>query len=154
VKRVGTALAAGTLAVALTAVPAHAAQSKFFQTADKNIACAVFKGYKSKRRHGHKIKGISGIARCDIFSKSWTVPPPTRKCLEDYGNGLQVFNNGAGHPTCSGDSVFSPTAPVLAAGASITQGRFTCTAVDTGMRCTNTRNGHGFSLNATTYAVF
>jgi hypothetical protein len=154
VKRVGTALAAGAIAVALTAVPAHAAQSKFFQTADKNIACVVFKGYKSKRRHGHKIKGVSGIARCDILNKSWTVPPPTRKCLSDYGNGLEVLNKGLGHPTCAGDSVFSPGNPVLTVGNSIAQGRFTCTAVDTSVRCLNTRNGHGFSLNATTYSVF
>ncbi|MDX6615522.1 MAG: hypothetical protein QOD60_613 [Solirubrobacterales bacterium] len=153
-KRLGTALAAGAIAVALTAVPAHAAQTKFFQTADKNIACVVFKGFKSKRRHGHKIKGVSGIARCDILNKSWTVPPPARKCLADYGNGLEVFNNGLGHPTCAGDSVFSPNNPVLAAGASIVQGRFTCTALAAGMRCTNTRNSHGFELTPATYSLF
>jgi hypothetical protein len=140
--------------MALTAVPAHATQAKFFQTADKNIACVVFKGYKSKRRHGHKIKGLTGIARCDIVSKTWTVPPPTQKCFADYGNGLQVLNTGPGRPTCAGDSVFSPSNAVLAAGASITQGRFTCTALAAGVRCANTRNGHGFEISSAAYSLF
>src|SRR3954451_1195249 len=153
-KRLITALALAVFATALLAAPAQAVQTKFFQTADKNIACVVFKGYKAKRRHGHKIKAVPGVARCDINSKTWTVPPPTRRCLEDYGNGLEVIGAGFGRPTCSGDSVFSPSAPVLLPGASLTQGRFTCTALPTGMHCANTRTGHGFELTAATYSLF
>lgn len=154
-KRLGTAVAAGALAVALSAAPARAAQTQFVQTADKNIACVVFKGFKSKRRHGHKIQGIAGLARCDILSKTWTVPPPTRVCHEDYGNGLEVLGGKFGRPTCAGDTVYSPTAPILAPGATIAQGRFSCTALaPTGMRCTNSASGHGFQLTAATYSLF
>lgn len=144
------------LAVGVTsAAPASAgSQQRFFRTADDNIACAMLKDKKKRRRHGKVIPGFPGEARCDILQHVWVPPPKPKSCLDDFGNGLEVTLKGPGRYTCAGDSVRSPTSPILLEGQAITLGRYSCSVLALAVRCTNTANGHGFELSAAQASIF
>jgi hypothetical protein len=127
-------------ALALAVVPSAAsARIKFFQSPSGNIGCVVG----------------GGIARCDILEHSWTPPPKPSSCIDlDYGNGVEVVGGHPGEYTCAGDTVFSPSAPVLQYGDKITKNRFTCTSKTSGMRCANRNSGHGFFLSRDQVRLF
>jgi hypothetical protein len=131
-------IAAGLLVLA--AMPAAAsARVKFFQSPSGNIGCVIG----------------GGIARCDIQEHTWTPPPKPADCIDlDYGNGVQVIGGHPGEYTCAGDTVFSPTAPVVKYGDKITKNRFTCKSKVTGMRCSNRNSGHGFFLSRDAVKLF
>lgn len=128
-------LVAATMAVL---APSASARVKFFQSPSGNIACVVG----------------GGLARCDILEHSWPTPPKPPGCQADYGNGVAVIGGHPGQYTCAGDSVFSPSAPVLEYGDKITKNRFTCKSKTTGMRCSNRNSGHGFFLSRTEVRLF
>jgi hypothetical protein len=127
-------------ALALAVVPSVAsARVKFFQSPSGNIGCVVG----------------GGIARCDIQEHSWTPPPKPADCIDlDYGNGVEVIGGHPGEYTCAGDTVFSPSAPVLDYGDKITKNRFTCLSKTSGMRCSNRNSGHGFFLSKDQVRLF
>jgi hypothetical protein len=128
------------VAAALAVVPSAAsARVKFFQSPSGNIGCVVG----------------GGIARCDIQQHNWTPPPKPSSCIDlDYGNGVEVIGGHPGEYTCAGDTVFSPTAPVLQYGDKITKNRFTCTSKTSGMRCANRNSGHGFFISRESVRLF
>jgi hypothetical protein len=137
-KRALLVIAVVAAALAVTA-PAASARVKFFQSPSGNIGCVVG----------------GGIARCDILERSWPPPPKPSSCIDlDYGNGVEVFGGHPGEYTCAGDTVFSPTAPVLQYGDKITKNRFTCTSKTTGMRCANRNSGHGFFISRESVRLF
>jgi hypothetical protein len=137
-KRALLVMAVVAAALAVTA-PAASARVKFFQSPSGNIGCVVG----------------GGIARCDILEHSWTPPPKPSSCIDlDYGNGVEVIGGHPGEYTCAGDTVFSPSAPVLQYGDKITKNRFTCTSKTSGMRCANRNSGHGFFLSRETVRLF
>jgi hypothetical protein len=95
----------------------------------KNIGC----GYLS---------GLGPVVlRCDI--RSGMKPEPRRTCDLDW-TGISM-GGGAARPTCAGDTVFTPGAPVLAYGSVWKHGGFTCLSSRIGLSCAN-RAGHGFFL--------
>jgi hypothetical protein len=124
------ALLATVVAVASLAAAGPASAAVFFHSPSGNIRCV-----------------ISGkeVARCDITQRSWSPPPKPRSCPVDWGNGLEVGRRGKGHFVCAGDAV--EAGRELAYGKSIQRGRFRCVSRRRGMRCVNTRNGHGFALS-------
>jgi hypothetical protein len=137
-KRALLVMAVVAAALAVTA-PAASARVKFFQSPSGNIGCVVG----------------GGIARCDILEHSWTPPPKPSSCIDlDYGNGVEVIGGHPGEYTCAGDTVFSPSAPVLQYGDKITKNRFTCTSKTSGMRCANRNSGHGFFLSREAVRLF
>jgi hypothetical protein len=137
-KRALLATLVATAALAILA-PAASARVKFFQSPSGNIGCVVG----------------GGLARCDILEHSWTPPPKPSSCIDlDYGNGVQVIGGHPGEYTCAGDTVFSPSAPVVDYGDKITKNRFTCTSKTTGMRCANRNSGHGFFLSRDDVRLF
>jgi hypothetical protein len=137
-KRALLVMAVVAAALAVTA-PAASARVKFFQSPSGNIGCIVG----------------GGVARCDILEHSWTPPPKPSSCIDlDYGNGVEVVGGHPGEYTCAGDTVFSPTAPVLQYGDKITKNRFTCTSKTTGMRCANRNSGHGFFISRDSVRLF
>jgi hypothetical protein len=137
-KRALLVMAVVAAALAVTA-PAASARIKFFQSPSGNIGCVVG----------------GGIARCDILEHSWTPPPKPSSCIDlDYGNGVEVVGGHPGEYTCAGDTVFSPSAPVLQYGDKITKNRFTCTSKTSGMRCANRNSGHGFFLSRASVRLF
>jgi hypothetical protein len=137
-KRALLVIAIGAAALAITA-PAASARVKFFQSPSGNIGCVVG----------------GGLARCDIQEHSWPAPPAPADCMDlDYGNGVDVIGGHPGEYVCAGDTVFSPTAPVLQYGDKITKNRFTCTSKTSGMRCANRNSGHGFFISRDAVRLF
>ena len=86
-------------------------------------------------------------ARCDIRNKQWEAPPPPASCELDWGFGLTVVRHGRGNYVCAGDTAIDPGSPVLRYGDRITRGRFRCKSKQSGIRCVNRRNAHGFKIS-------
>jgi hypothetical protein len=134
-----TALAAVTLLLAAGAASASASasgaarQGSFtqFQSPSGNIGCVI---------------GRQGGARCDIRNRNWRPPPKPASCMLDWGFGLTVDRRGRGTFVCAGDTVLGQGRK-LAYGKAIRRGRFRCVSRQSGMRCVNRRNGHGFALS-------
>jgi hypothetical protein len=122
---VALAVLLGALAAA---VPASAAVS--FHSPSGNIRCVI---------------APKTYTRCDITSRAWRPPPKPRTCEFDWGNTLEVGLRGRGKFGCVSDAI--DPGRVLPYGESITRGRFRCRSRTSGMRCVNTRNGHGFALS-------
>jgi hypothetical protein len=120
------------LAVALgaltAAAPADAAV--FFHSPSGNIRCVI---------------DAKVFTRCDITNRDWTPPPKPATCDFDWGNTLEVGRHGRGRFGCVSDAV--NFGRKLAYGEAIARGRFRCRSRRIGMRCVNTRNGHGFALS-------
>jgi hypothetical protein len=124
---------------------------RFFHTADGNIDCGMVRGVKKKR---HKHPRFPGEARCDIKNHTWVAPPKPKYCDVDWGFGTEVGDKGFGRYLCAGDTVAEPNSPVLAAGQTITFGRYTCVVPLTSVRCTNNLTGHGFEISADAVSLF
>jgi hypothetical protein len=124
-KLLALAVALGTL---VAAAPASAAV--FFHSPSGNIHCVIQR---------------TELARCDITRRDWSPPPKPSSCPGDWGNGLQVLFRGKGRFVCANDAVSGGRK--LPYGESIRRGRFRCRSRRSGMRCVNTRNGHGFALS-------
>jgi hypothetical protein len=155
-RRVISAVVVAGLLSMLFAASAQATNGElFFHTADNNISCAIFKGFKKKRRHGRFIPGIPGGARCDISQHTFVAPPSP--CELDYGDSVEVGDHGPGGYTCHGDTVMDPHATVAQAGQVFNLGRYSCTVSATSpasIRCVNFRDGHGFEIAAAAATVF
>jgi uncharacterized protein DUF6636 len=155
-----TVLAATTAALAVALVmPATSSaglRHSFFHTLDGNISCAVFKDVKARRRHGRKLPGSPGSARCDLRQHTWTAPPRPRWCpgFVDWGFGTEVGRRGPGHYVCAGDTVEDPSAPAFGPGSTVTVGRYTCAVLTTSVRCTNNVTLHGFEVSAASVSLF
>jgi hypothetical protein len=150
-RSLGIALAAMLAAAMLAPTAASAGGVKFFQTLDGNIGCGMVKGQKKKK---HKHPRFPGEARCDVKSHTWTAPPKPKFCDVDFGQGVAVGEKRTASYVCAGDTVAVPEAQLLAPGATIRAGRFTCSILATSVRCTNTLNGHGFEVSAIDVALF
>jgi Family of unknown function (DUF6636) len=107
-----------------------------FRMPSKNIECAYATGFGPV------------TLRCDIFSG--LKPRPRRRCELDW-TGVAMGVGRAG-PTCAGDTVFDPKAPVLAYGSIWKRGPFTCLSSWIGLSCVN-RAGHGFFLSKERWAA-
>ena len=122
-------LALGAVLGALAgAAPASAAVS--FHSPSGNIRCVI---------------AATIYTRCDITQRDWRPPPKPRTCEFDWGNTLEVGLRGPGRFGCVSDAIDPGRA--LAYGDAIQRGRFRCRSRRSGMRCVNTRNGHGFALS-------
>ncbi len=121
-----------SLVLAAVAVPAATANASLvgFQSPSHNIGCYM---------DGHG-------ARCDIREHSWPTPPKPSSCDVDYGQGVAVGRHGPASYVCAGDTTLDPNHDVLDYGDKIKRGRFKCKSKRVGMKCVNTRNGHGFVL--------
>lgn len=114
----------------LALAPAQAQAATFFQSPSGNIGCVI---------------STTG-ARCDIAEKSWRPPPKPASCPVDWGNGLEVSRRGKASFTCAGDTTLG-MGRKLAYGKVIRAGRFRCASLQSGVRCVNRLNGHGFGLS-------
>jgi hypothetical protein len=159
VKR-GILIATGALVVLALALPASSAAAnlhglRFFHTADNNIACGMVKGAKkNKRKHRSR---LPGEARCDVKNHTWVAPPRPKYCDLDWGFGVAVGDKRPASYICAGDTVADQTAPALAAGGTITLGRYTCSVLTlavTTVHCQNNLTAHGFDVSAETVYLF
>ena len=115
-------LAASLLALVLPA----GVKAAGFRLPSGNIACGL----------------VVNTLRCDILSG--LRPEPRSTCELDW-TGLTLSAGGRARPTCAGDTVVDPSAPVLAYGGSWRRAGITCLATRSALVCTNGR-GHGFLL--------
>lgn len=110
-----------------------------FQSPTGNIGCMI----------------VGGEARCDIVRRDWSPPQRPAACpnIVDFGQGLTVGSSGPGRFVCAGDTVREPSAPRLPYGTASVVGSFTCVSRETGVECTNTHTGHGFTLSVQGYSL-
>ena len=120
----------------LLAVPAEAGLTIFHSPSD-NIGCAL---------------GGFG-ARCDVADHTWVAPPKPKSCDLDWGGGVAVDKKGKAGYVCAGDTTLHQ-GNALAYGHSVIQGRFKCTSKQSGMKCFNKRNDHGFFVSRSTVRLF
>jgi len=106
----------------------------------------AYESFQSKTGNINCFMDSASGARCDIGQKTWSPPLKPKKCKVDWGFGLTV-GSGRGQFLCAGDTVVMPDSPVLGYGKSSSIGPFLCKSEKTGMTCTNTGTGHGFSLS-------
>jgi hypothetical protein len=92
--------------------------------------------------------------RCDVKEHSWEAPPKPSWCDVDWGGGVAVDRHGDAGFLCAGDTTLDPNHPVLQYGDKITRGRFKCKSKQSGMKCVNTRNEHGFVASRDSVDLF
>jgi hypothetical protein len=140
VRRSSARLLVALALVALTGLAAGASAASAytgFVSPSHNIGCVI----------------SSQSVRCDIRDHSWPTPPKPKSCELDYGGGVAVDRGGKAQFLCAGDTTLE-AGPVLGYGSSVSRGRFRCSSQESGMRCVNQRNGHGFFLAKQSYALF
>jgi hypothetical protein len=95
------------------------------------------------------------VARCDVLRPKWSPPPKPADCDGDWGTGA-VFVNDKGSVIhgCVTDSARGNDSHVLAEGRGIEVGQFVCDATASGMKCTDTKSGHGFEVSRASYRFF
>ncbi|OBK27417.1 hypothetical protein A5634_23190 [Mycobacterium asiaticum] len=125
-----SALIATTAALAFPAT-AHA-DSKYFKSPSNNIFCVI---------------DVDGAA-CDIREYTYTPPPPP-ECAQhiSWGSRFTLAPGKPGTIECHGDTLELPGEPTLNYGQTISAGSLTCASEQSGMRCTDSRSGHFFSVS-------
>jgi len=136
VRRLAVPLAVCALALAVAA-PASASLASF-RSPSGNIGCYVF----------------GQGARCDIRNHDWTAPPKPPSCDVDWGQGLAVDRHGRAGYVCAGDTALDPSSPTLGYGDKIKRGRFKCVSKQSGIKCVNKRNEHGFKISVQRAKLF
>jgi hypothetical protein len=82
------------------------------------------------------------LLRCDVRTELRPKPPRPSACDLDWGYGLQMTLRSRSGTFCAGDSALGQ-GPLLAYGARLRLGGFTCMSHRTGLTCTNAAR-HGF----------
>jgi hypothetical protein len=120
--------------------PTSVVQTEAFQTPTGNIGCMI----------------VGGTARCDIVTRSWTLPPRPASCppIVNFGQGLEVGSKGAGAFVCAGDTARDPSSARLSYRTASQVGPFLCVSHTSGMTCTNRSTGHGFQISVQRYRLF
>lgn len=91
-------------------------------------------------------------ARCDIGDKEWKPPAKPADCDGDWGVGVSVAAKSAAL-VCATDTVLGQ-GKELAYGSDIERGDYRCDSSEDGMRCENTKTGHGFTIARAKYTTF
>lgn len=91
--------------------------------------------------------------RCDIRQRSWKPPPAPKDCELDYGQGLQLSAGAEPGFVCAGDTTLG-AGPPLPYGEATAKGLLTCESEESGMTCTDTETGRGFTLSKESYELF
>ena len=91
--------------------------------------------------------------RCDIADRDWKPPPRPAGCSSevDYGQGISLNAGGAPSFVCAGDTALGGGKP-LAYGQSIGAGLLRCESEESGMSCTDTETGTGFTISKDSYS--
>ena len=90
--------------------------------------------------------------RCDISDRDWEPPSKPSSCPGDFGQGITMKAGGAPGFVCANDSALNSGDP-LAYGQSIAAGLLRCESAETGMTCTDTETGRGFTLAKEAYSL-
>ena len=139
-------LAAGALAVAF-AVPAADADTgyQFFQSPSGNISCQLGTFLDA---------GISrATAACQVGQHNFSTPPRPADCMGGWGDSVGLTQGGQPSLQCHSDTLLGSSQPVLDYGQTRSVGPITCDSEETGITCTDSSTGHGFSLSRDGYKL-
>ncbi|HEX5512248.1 MAG TPA: DUF6636 domain-containing protein [Actinomycetales bacterium] len=92
-------------------------------------------------------------ARCDIDKKEWGPPRKPAECSGAWGVGVAVAGAKA-DLVCAKDSAIKADGKQLGYGSTEKRGDFVCESSEDGMRCENTKTGHGFTIARADYSTF
>jgi hypothetical protein len=92
-------------------------------------------------------------ARCAISDRDWTPPPRVGDCEFGYGQGINLSTGEAPNFVSAGDTALGGGAP-LAYDQSVSAGSLRCGSAATGITCTDSTTGHGFSIAREKYQLF
>jgi hypothetical protein len=134
-----SAQAAVALAVVAGAPAAHAdTDYQFFQSPSGNIACLL--GTVSENGV------LRATAGCQVGEHTFAAPPRPGACAGGWGDSVVVTQGRPASMQCHTDTLLPSNDPVLPYGHSRSAGPITCESELSGMTCTDTTTGHGFSL--------
>jgi hypothetical protein len=140
-------LAAGALAAAYFTVPAADADTgyQFFQSPSGNISCQLGTFLDA---------GISrATAACQVGQHNFSTPPRPADCMGGWGDSVALTQGGQPSLQCHNDTLLGSSQPVLDYGQTRSVGPITCHSEETGITCTDSSTGHGFSLSRDGYKL-
>jgi len=91
--------------------------------------------------------------RCDISERSWEPPKAPKDCELDYGQGIELTAGAEPGFVCAGDTALGG-GEELAYGDSISSGLLRCESEESGMTCTDSETGRGFTISQESYELF
>lgn len=91
--------------------------------------------------------------RCDIGDRDWEPPPTPPGCELDYGQGIELRAGGRAAFVCAGDTALGG-GDAIDYGTSIGAGLLVCESEESGMTCTDTETGRGFTIAIEGYDIF
>ena len=91
--------------------------------------------------------------RCDIAERDWEPPTAPADCQLDYGQGIQLTAGAAPDFVCAGDTALGG-GDELPYGDSIAAGLLRCESEESGMTCTDSETGRGFTIAKESYDLF
>ena len=91
--------------------------------------------------------------RCDIADRSWEPPPAPAGCKLDYGQGITLSAGAEPAFVCAGDTALGG-GEELPYGQSISAGLLRCESEESGMTCTDSETGRGFTISKDAYKLF
>jgi hypothetical protein len=139
--------AAAAFAAALLCAPVSHADPgyRFFASPSGNIACQL--GTFSDH----------GVARatvgCQIGQHDYASPPRPADCRGGWGDSVALTQGQPAALQCHTDTLLGSSSPVLDYGQTIIVEPIDCTSEESGMRCFDSRTGHGFSLSRDDYQL-
>jgi hypothetical protein len=91
--------------------------------------------------------------RCDLMSQTNPKPPKPADCPLDYGSAFTIQTKGKAGNLCHGDTIYNPSYPKLAYGATWSNNGIMCESKQTGLTCKNFA-GRGFFLSKANQQLF
>lgn len=119
-----------------------------FLSPSRNIACALLMSEHDDEPY----------ARCEIKDRAWDPVPVPDGC--ENGGGYALFVGTNSEVVCITDTIRewheagTDGSVVLPYGSAMRMDDITCTSQKSGVRCSNTRTGRGFSLAKSQYSLF
>lgn len=89
--------------------------------------------------------------RCDIAERDWEPPAAPSSCKLDFGQGISLDAGGAPAFVCAGDTALGG-GKFLPYGQSIAAGLLRCESEESGMSCSDTETGRGFTISKQSYS--
>lgn len=121
------------------------ADYQFFQSPSGNIACLL--GTASENGAPRATAG------CQVGEHGFPAPPRPSACTGGWGDSVAVTQGRPSSMQCHTDTMLPSNDPVLPYGHSRSAGPITCESEPSGMTCTDTTTGHGFSLSHDGYRL-
>ncbi|BBZ20845.1 hypothetical protein MGAD_51800 [Mycolicibacterium gadium] len=111
-----------------------------FQSPSGNIRCTTF---DSDGRN---------TVRCEVVEHVWQAPPRSPDCQLNWGDRVELTEDGAAVFSCYGQNLPDPQA-TLDYGKVATFGSISCTSETVGIMCLDNDTGHFFNVSRDAYQV-